>query len=95
MELRFEWDDEKAAINLKKHGVAFEDAIYVFQDDNRIELYDTEHSSDNEDRYIAIGKVGTILFVVFTERKDITRIISARKANARERSYYYDDSINY
>ena len=93
MELKFEWDDEKAAINLKKHKVAFEDAIYVFQDENRIEFFDAEHS-DDKDRYVAIGMVGTILFVVFTERKDVTRIISARKANSMERSYYYDN-INY
>ena len=93
MELKFEWDDEKAAINFIKHKVAFEDAVYVFQDENRIEFYDAEHS-DNEDRYVAIGLVGTVLFVVFTERKDVTRIISARKANSLERSYYYDN-INY
>lgn len=89
MNLKFEWDDEKAAINLKKHKIAFEDAIYVFQDDNRIEFFDAEHS-DVEDRYVAIGMVGTVLFVVFTERKDVTRIISARKANSLERRYYYD-----
>lgn len=93
MELKFEWDEEKAAINLKKHKVAFEDAVYVFQDENRIEFFDAEHS-DNEDRYVAIGMVGTILYVVFTERKDITRIISARKANSVERSYYYDGIYN-
>ncbi len=89
MDLKFEWDEEKAALNLKKHKVAFEDAVFVFQDENRIEFFDAEHS-DNEDRYVAIGMVGTILYVVFTERKDVTRIISARKANAVERSYYYD-----
>ena len=89
MELKFEWDEEKAAINLKKHKVAFEDAVYVFQDENRIEFFDAEHS-DNEDRYVAIGMVGTIIYVVFTERKDIIRIISARKANSVERSFYYD-----
>jgi len=89
MELKFEWDEEKAAINLKKHKVAFEDAVYVFQDENRIEFFDVEHS-DVEDRYVAIGMVGTVLYVVFTERKDVTRIISARKANSIERSYYYE-----
>ncbi len=89
MELKFEWDEKKAAINLKKHKVAFEDAVYVFQDENRIEFFDAEHS-DDEDRYVAIGLVGTVLYVVFTERKDITRIISARKANSVERSYYYE-----
>ena len=82
-------DEKKAAINLKKHKVAFEDAVYVFQDENRIEFFDAEHS-DDEDRYVAIGLVGTVLYVVFTERKDITRIISARKANSVERSYYYE-----
>ena len=81
MNLRFEWDDEKAITNLKKHKIAFADAVYVFQDDNRIEFYDAEHS-DTEDRYVAIGMVGTVLFVVFTERKEVTR------------SYYYDN-INY
>jgi len=89
MELKFEWDEKKAAINLRKHKVAFEDAVYVFQDENRIEFFDAEHS-DDEDRYVAIGLVGTVLYVVFTERKDITRIISARKANSVERSYYYE-----
>ncbi len=88
--MKFEWDDDKAAINVKKHKIAFEDAVYVFQDDNRIEFFDAEHS-DNEDRYVVIGMVGTVLFVVFTERKDVIRIISARKANATERSYYYDN----
>lgn len=61
MDLKFEWDEEKAAINLKKHKVAFEDAVYVFQDENRIEFFDAEHS-DVEDRYVAIGMVGTVLF---------------------------------
>lgn len=88
MDLKFEWDEEKAAVNLKRHKVSFEDAVYVFQDSNRLEIYDAKHSGE-EDRYIAIGMVGTVLFVVFTERGDITRIISARKANAKERSCYY------
>ena len=93
MDLKFEWDDEKAIINLRKHKVAFEDALYVFQDVNRVEFFDAEHSED-EDRYITIGMVGTILFVVFTERKDAIRIISARKANSIERGYYYG-SVNH
>ena len=93
MKLKYEWDEEKAAINLRKHKVSFEDAVYVFQDENRIEFFDAEHSND-EDRYVAIGMVGNVLFVVFTERKDVVRIISARKANSLERSYYYDN-LNY
>ena len=85
----FEWDDKKAAINLQKHGVSFETAILVFQDEDRIELYDSAHSAD-EDRYNTIGLVEDVLFVVFTERKNRVRIISARPANRKERSLYYD-----
>ena len=85
----FEWDDEKAAFNLKKHGVSFETAVLVFYDENRIEMYDVEHSMD-EDRYNTIGMVDDILFVVYTERRDRLRIISARPANKKERSMYYD-----
>ena len=87
--LLFEWDDKKAAINLQKHGVSFETAILVFQDEDRIELYDSAHSAD-EDRYNTIGLVEDVLFVVFTERKNRVRIISARPANRKERSMYYD-----
>jgi uncharacterized DUF497 family protein len=87
--LLFEWDDEKAAVNLKKHGVSFQTAVLVFYDENRIEMYDYEHSL-NEDRYNTIGMVNDVLFVVYTERKDRLRIISARPANKKERSMYYD-----
>lgn len=52
-------------------------------------MYDFEHSTD-EDRYIVIGKVKEILFVVYTERKDMIRIISARIAEPEERRLYYD-----
>ena len=57
-------------------------------------MFDFEHSID-EDRYIAIGKVGEVLFVVFTERKDTIRLISARLATNTERSLYYDQDIHY
>ena len=85
----FEWDDEKAAINLKKHGVSFQTAALVFYDENRIEMYDSEHSLE-EDRYNTIGMVEDVLFVVYTERKERLRIISARLANKKERSMYYE-----
>ena len=87
--MRFEWDEEKAASNLKKHGIDFRDAVRVFQDDYRIEIYDEAHS-DTEDRFCTIGMVDDILFVVYTERGDAVRMISARFANRRERSLYYD-----
>ena len=54
MELKFEWDEEKDRINRQKHGISFETASYVFRDEYYIEMYDFEHSMD-EDRYIAIG----------------------------------------
>ena len=85
----FEWDDEKAAINLKKHGVSFQTAALVFYDENRIEMYDSERSLE-EDRYNTIGMIENVLFVVYTERKDRLRIISARLANKKERSMYYE-----
>lgn len=66
--MKFEWDQGKNLINQKKHKISFETAAYVFQDENYIEMYDFEHSTE-EDRYIAIGCVGEVLFVVFTERK--------------------------
>lgn len=54
--LRFEWDEQKNALNKAKHGISFETAALVFYDENYIEMYDFEHSLD-EDRYIAIGRV--------------------------------------
>ena len=84
----FEWDEEKARTNFKKHGVRFETAAKVFLDENRIDIYDAAHSAE-EDRYITIGKAGEVLFVVYTERLPKIRMISARLATARERRLYY------
>ena len=92
MDLKFEWDEEKDCANQKKHGISFETAAYVFQDEYYIEMYDFEHSTD-EDRYIAIGMVGNLLFVVFTERGEHIRLISARLATERERRLYYDQNF--
>lgn len=90
--MRFEWDDEKDRINREKHGISFETAAYVFQDEYYIEMYDFEHSAQ-EDRYIAIGMVGSLLFVVFTERGEAIRLISARLATERERRLYFDQNF--
>lgn len=89
----FEWDDEKNKSNIKKHKISFETAAYIFSDEYRLEFYDEIHSTD-EDRYIVIGMVNDILCVVYTERGDATRIISARRATARERGLYYGDGEN-
>ena len=88
----FEWDSDKASINLKKHGIDFRDAVRVFDDINRIELYDDAHS-EYEERYNTIGMVDDIIFVVYTERRERTRIISARPATRLERRLYYDHNL--
>lgn len=88
----FEWDDTKNESNKKKHGISFETASKIFNDPNRLEVYDFEHSL-SENRYITIGMVKEILFVVYTERKDNIRIISARLATKQERSVYYDSNL--
>lgn len=87
--MKFEWDEEKNAVNKIKHNISFETAIHVFEDPNYIEIPDFEHSI-TEERFIAIGKVGKVLFVVFTERGENIRLISARIATPAERRLYYD-----
>ncbi len=87
-EIPVEWDDNKNQINIKKHGISFETAALVFADDNRIEYYDKLHSID-EDRYVVLGCVHGIIFVVYTMRDDTARLISARMATSRERDIYY------
>lgn len=93
--MTFEWDDNKEQINIKKHGMDFETASRVFDDENRLEIYDDLHS-DYEDRYITIGmidEITCIAMVVYTERDtDVIRIISARRATPKERRKYYDYS---
>lgn len=91
--MTFEWDEDKNIINKQKHKISFETALHVFDDPDYIEIYDFEHSKD-EDRYIAIGRVGDILFVVFTERGDNIRMILARLATDVERRLYYGEEIS-
>ena len=83
-----EWDDEKNEINKKKHKITFEFAAKVFLDENLIIEYDELHS-DAEDRIKAIGRVGKILTVIYTERGEKYRLISARRANKNEEAEYY------
>lgn len=88
----FEWDEKKEETNIAKHGIDFSTAALVFGDDNRIEKYDEIHSI-TEDRYITIGQINgiaIIVMVVYTERKEIIRIISARLATRREKEAYYN-----
>lgn len=88
--LSFEWDENKNVANKAKHGIDFETAALVFSDRRRVEFIDTIHSTD-EERYITIGMAYKVLFVVYTERQDVIRMISARLATAKERRLYYGD----
>ena len=88
-DLKFVWDSDKAKINKQKHGISFETAVRVFLDNNSYDDYDDFHS-DEEDRIKIVGKVGEILAVIYTERGDRNRIISARRATKGERRDYYE-----
>lgn len=91
--MRFEWDERKASLNRKKHGISFEMATRAFMDPKRLIRYDEEHSTAEEDRFIVIGRVEAflVLFVAFTDRFGKTRIISARPAEPCEEELYYEN----
>jgi uncharacterized DUF497 family protein len=89
---RFEWDAEKAAINLRNHGVAFNMALQVFRDPFAIERID-ERENYGEERVNLLGMCdGVILHVTYTERGDRIRIISARRAEKHEQDDYYREN---
>ncbi len=85
----YEWDEEKAARNLEKHGISFADAATVFSDPLYVDFYDPDHSS-NEQRYLVIGmsRGGHLVIVSYTERNDVIRLISAREVTSAERKAY-------
>ena len=83
----FEWDAEKDKTNQKIHSLSFSTAKFVFNDSERWERFDSSHS-DMEERWQTIGMVDKVLFVVFTEQGETTRIISARKADENEKRIY-------
>lgn len=89
--IAFEWDQQKAKANLKKHGVSFEEAQSVFYDEFAIQFFDAD-SAHLEERFLMLGLSNDshILLVCHCERQqgDVIRIISARKATARERKHY-------
>jgi uncharacterized DUF497 family protein len=86
---QFEWDADKAATNLRKHGVSFDEAVTAFGDPLSLLLLDPDHSL-GEERYLVLGMSSTnrLLVVAFVERPPRTRIISARLATRRERQNY-------
>lgn len=90
----FEWNAEKAASNLRKHNVSFEEAATVFNDPRRLQTYDLEHSLD-EDREIVIGfsfRMRLLMVVIYEQNDDIIRIISARRATRSEGSRYFAEA---
>ena len=87
--LGVEWDEEKNAINKAVHHIDFEDAQYVFTDSNRLERVDKSvGNTSEEERLQTLGIVGKVLFVVYTERGENKRLISARLATKAERRAY-------
>lgn len=92
--IRFEWDSAKAAANIKKHGVSFEEAQSVFYDEFAVQFFDEAHST-SEERFLLLGMStgGRLLLVCHCEREagDIIRIISARKATKTESTFYGSD----
>ncbi len=90
-ELKFEWDADKAASNLRKHGVSFEEAATVFVDESAIIIPDPDHSVD-EERFVLLGLSSNLRTLVvchcLRERGDVIRLISARKADRSERAQY-------
>jgi uncharacterized DUF497 family protein len=92
MGLRFTWDPKKAAANLRKHEVSFEEAVTAFGDPQSLTVPDPDHSA-REERFVLIGHsdTGRILVVVHTERPDQIRLITARIATRHEQQTYEED----
>lgn len=92
MKLRFSWDENKNYSNLIKHGIDFNDITEVFSKKMLVKL--DKRKDYSEERLVGIGFLrNTIVVVVWTKRKDEIRIISARKANKKERKIYNETSI--
>jgi uncharacterized DUF497 family protein len=89
--LRFDWDTEKAAVNAEKHGVTFDEARTVFLDE-RAQLIDDPDHSESEERFVLMGLSSALRMLVvshcYRSKGHIIRIISARKATARESKSY-------
>jgi len=91
--MQFEWDEDKALKNAKKHRVSFEQAQQVFDDPRAVPFEDLEHSTVDETRYVMIGmsSIG-LLLVSFTYRDDVVRLISARRPEKWMLKIYEDEN---
>jgi uncharacterized protein len=92
--MEYEWDPNKAASNIKKHGITFREAATVFGDWLSVTFPDPEHS-EKENRFLTIGlsAKNNILVISHTPRRERTRIISARKATRVEKKFYEENQI--
>ena len=92
--IKFDWDENKALLNKRKHGISFEEAVTVFYDENALEFHDPDHS-ENEDRFIMIGlsfKARTLVVCYCSREADsVIRIFSARKATKQEAKRYSEE----
>ena len=87
--MEFEWDENKNNSNVEKHGISFENAKHAFLDSDMVVKEDVKKDY-GETRFIGIGKaLENIILLVYTMRKTVIRIISARKANSKEKQVYY------
>ena len=93
----FEWDINKNALNIKTHGVSFDEAKEVFSDEFGLDVYDDLHSDSAEHRFLILGlTVKGLLLVVYTVRfEENYRIISARKATKSEEISYWNEREKY
>ena len=86
--MAYVWDPAKSKANLKKHGVAFADAVIALEDEFALTVSDPE--AQDEDRFVSMGSdpAGRVLVTVYTHRDDVIRVISARTASNAERKRY-------
>ena len=91
--MQFEWDPEKAALNLAEHGISFEEAATAFGDALSRTIADPDHS-DDEQRFVLLGLTfrGRLVVVSHTDRGETVRLISARPATSRERRSYEQEA---
>jgi uncharacterized DUF497 family protein len=87
--MTFEWDADKAAKNLAKHGVSFPEAALVFADPRRLTVTDTRHPSEHRENTTGLIAGLLVVTVTHTDRASVTRIISARPASRQERKRYH------
>jgi uncharacterized protein len=87
--MKFEWDEKKNQTNYTKHGLSFEDASLIFE--GKTVSFQDNRENYGENRFITLGELkGRVIVVIHTQRNVVTRIISMRKANEREKKIYFE-----